>query len=245
MTTAGVVKAAMQRLPPVELVTLLDGRTPVVLAPHPDDDVIGCGGLIAEAVEIGLLPVIIYVTDGSGSHPGSKQTPPDKLARLREAEARQAAAILGVPGYRLHFLRLRDTAAPQSGPAFEDAVRRIADIVTSQPSAALFAPWQRDPHGDHLAVHLMAVAVARAVPVRLFSYPVWGWMLPDDSELGEETVAGWRLPIPHYRALKLRALAAHRSQTSDLIDDDPGGFRLDAATQEAMLGDDEVFLVTS
>ena len=57
-------------------------------------------------------------------------------------------------------------------------------------------------------------------------YPVWGWLLPADHVLPITTIDGMRLDIGAVLPRKRTAIAAHRSQTTDLITDDPQGFRL-------------------
>jgi LmbE family N-acetylglucosaminyl deacetylase len=242
VTTAGEAIGLIRGLPRGDLVDILKGRTPIVLAPHPDDEVIGCGGLMAASVRAQIAPVIVFVTDGSGSHPNSHRFPRARLIALRQSEAYAAAKILGIDKQRLHFLRIRDTAAPREGPAFTEAVCAIAQIIATYPNPMILASWACDPHGDHQAVHEMAAQVARTNHIQHLSYPVWGWTLPPEQELGAIEVTGLRFRIDGFRDLKARALAAHRSQTSDLIDDDPEGFRLDAEILRTMLSDDEVFL---
>jgi LmbE family N-acetylglucosaminyl deacetylase len=134
--------------------------------------------------------------------------------------------ILGVPCNRLKFLRLRDTAIPTSGSKFNSIVAEIEYIAREDAAQILCAPWLHDPHCDHRAVQLIARAAARSLSARLLSYPVWGWLLGDDTQLPNTPVEGWRLDIQRYRERKRRAIAAHASQYSDLIDDDPNGFRL-------------------
>jgi LmbE family N-acetylglucosaminyl deacetylase len=243
VTTAGQARNAMGLLPLAGVEPILDGGTPVVLAPHPDDEVIGCGGLLMAAVREGIRPLVVFVTDGSGSHPNSRAFPRPALIDLRQREAREAAAILGIEDGRLCFLGIRDTAAPTRGAEFEAAVAAIGLLIAPERRPVIFAPWRHDPHGDHQAVHEMATALAGRGGARHLSYPVWGWTLPADRELDAAPIDGWRLALGEDRQRKLSALRAHRSQWSDLIDDDPEGFRLDDATLDAMLSDNEVFLV--
>src|SRR5450631_1369848 len=77
----------------------------LILAPHPDDESLGCGGLIAACCQAARPPIVAVLTDGGMSHPESKAFPREQLVRLREAEARDAATILGLPQDRLMFLR--------------------------------------------------------------------------------------------------------------------------------------------
>lgn len=242
MTPAGTLLAQMRALPLASATQIVGRSAPVILAPHPDDEAIGCGGLISALTRAGVQPRLIFVTDGAGSHPNSRRFPPAALRALRATEAREAARLLGLHQDRIVFMGLADTAAPKDGPALAEAVETIVAIVGADRPAAVLAPWRHDPHGDHLAVHRMAVAVARRIGARHLSYPVWGWTLACDVPLEDDAVAGWRLDIAADLELKTQALEAHCSQVTGLIDDDPTGFRLDAATQAKMLSDYETFL---
>ncbi len=215
----------MESLPFADLDTLAPG-TSLILAPHPDDETLACGGLIASLCARGHPPVILVVTDGTGSHPGSASYPPARLKAVREAELRKAAAILGVATQRVHFLELPDTRAPHEGAGFTAAVQEIARVVGTCDVATIFASWEHDPHGDHKAAARMARAAARSTGARLLFYPVWGWLLPAEQELPLAQMTGARLDITAVLSRKQRAIAAHASQTSDLISDDPNGFRL-------------------
>ena len=222
--TAGEARAAMEALPFGDLHDLTAGGTAVVLAPHPDDESLGCGGFIAEACRRGQPPLVLVLTDGAGSHPGSRAFPPERLIPLREAEAREAVAALGLPPERISFLGQPDTATPTSGPAFDMAVADIA--ARCRDASVLLAPWRHDPHCDHEAAHLMAAAVCRRTSVRHVAYPVWGWMLPPGQDLDGPAPVGWRMDIAAQIPAKQRAIESHRSQYAGLITDDASGFQL-------------------
>jgi LmbE family N-acetylglucosaminyl deacetylase len=243
MPSAGEAHAAIRAFPATSLHALLGGATPVVLAPHQDDETIGCGALIAAAAAARLRPRIVFITDGAGSHPRSQVFAPPRLAALREREAICAVAILGVDFSDVYFLRLPDTAAPHDGPGFDTAVAILAGIVGQASPAVIFAPWAADPHCDHLATHRMARTLATLTGQRHLSYPVWGWTLNAESPIEHHPAAGWRLPVAPHAEQRAAALAAHRSQTTDLIQDDPTGFRLDPATLARCWSDHESFLV--
>ncbi len=240
--TAGEAKRRMAAFPVADLATLLGGRDPLVLAPHPDDESLGCGGLLASCAAAGGRPAVLVLTDGSGSHPNSQAYPKARLRRLREAEARQAAAALGLAADRIAFLGLPDTAAPTAGPAFEAAVTAILAVMTSWRCAAMLAPWRHDPHCDHAAAHLMAASAAARADVAHLAYPVWGWTLPEATALEGPAPTGWRLDVSAQLARKRRAIAAHRSQHAGLVDDDPGGFQLQPGFLARFDGPFETFL---
>jgi hypothetical protein len=88
--TAGELLEAAQSFPVSSLEQHIGEGGLVVVAPHPDDESLGCGGLIAEARAEGRRTRVVVVSDGTGSHPASKAYPKERLRDLRENEARKA-----------------------------------------------------------------------------------------------------------------------------------------------------------
>ena len=234
--------AAAEALPVRPLPDLVPAGGIVVVAPHPDDESLGCGGLIAEARARGIPVRLVVVSDGIGSHPNSKSHPPERLRSLRESETLAAVAHLGLSPDRVAFLRLPDRFVPSTGLKAEAAAGAIAASARACGAGALFVTWEHDPHCDHAA----SAALARRARdllgnVRLFAYPVWGWTLPPESEVGAAP-RGARLDVTRHLPAKAAAIAAHRSQTTDLIADDSEGFRLEPAMLARFAGDHEIFL---
>ena len=225
-TSARTILNRMVALPHADLDAITGGRATLVLAPHPDDESLGCGGLIAEACARGRPPVVAVLTDGTMSHPNSPSYPAPRLKALREEEARAAVECLGLGADRLHFLGLRDTAVPGEGAAFQDTVARLVGLIRQHDLGSILVTWEHDPHADHVAAHRIAAAVARMAGVRLIAYPVWGWTLPANRCLPGGPTTGARLDIARHLPAKRRAIAAHASQHSALIADDPQAFRL-------------------
>jgi LmbE family N-acetylglucosaminyl deacetylase len=215
----------------------------LILAPHPDDESLGCGGLIAACCQAARPPIVAILTDGGMSHPGSKAFPHEQLVRLREAEARGAASVLGLPQDRLMFLREPDTAAPRAGEAFNRVVERLIRLAIRFGCSSIFAPWRFDPHCDHEAASIIASDVAQRLRIRHIAYPVWGWTLQPDHVVNVGAAVGWRLDIAGHIARKLKAIAAYRSQYGELITDDPSGFRLPPELLRAFTGNFETFLL--
>ena len=224
--TAGEAQQAMRALPLAGLEAILGGTDPLVLAPHADDESLGCGGLLAACAQAGRRAAVLVLTDGAGSHPNSAAYPPERLRAVREAEAREAVRLLGLPADRIAFLGLRDTAAPTHGPDFEAAVDAVIGALRGFGTATLLSPWRHDPHCDHLAAHLIAAEAAGRAGAAHLAYPVWGWTLAPDTKLDGPLPEGWRLDIAAFGPVKQRAVQAHRSQYGALITDDPAGFRL-------------------
>jgi LmbE family N-acetylglucosaminyl deacetylase len=223
--TSGELLAAAHSFPFRPLREMLEDQPFIVIAPHPDDESLACGGLLAEACRQGLRGKVVVVSDGVGSHPNSKAYPPDRLRSLREEEARQAAAELGLKPEDILFLGLPDRFVPSEGEEAERAIGAIADCAREIGARSLFVSWRHDPHCDHEASYQIARAVQRRFgKLRLFEYVVWGHTLPPSTEV--DPIGGFRVQVDQ-EALekKRRAVAAHRSQTTNLIDDDPDGFR--------------------
>ena len=231
MMRARDVQRAWTELPLVDIESIFGRGRTLILAPHPDDESLGCGGLIAELCRIGRPPLVVVVTDGTGSHPNSRRVGASALRRLRERETDDALWRLGLtdPAARV-FMRLPDTAAPHEGQQFDIAVRCIAALAAE--CETICAPWGHDPHCDHEAAHLMARAVAAQTGIRHLAYPVWGWTIAGNTTVPATEIHGWRLNIMRAVPAKKSAIAAHRSQHGDVIDG-AGGFTLPPALLDA------------
>lgn len=234
---------AVKALPVADLATLVpNGGGLVVVAPHPDDESLGCGGLIVQALKQGRAVRVVIVSDGCGSHPNSKAYPHDRLRSLREAETVRAMAKLGLGAEHVHFLRLPDGGVPSEGAEAEAAADKIAEIARAAGASALFVTWRHDPHCDHTAsAAIVDLARARLPGLAAYAYPVWGWTLPPEREVGPAP-EGFRLAVEAERAAKRRAVEAHASQVSGLIEDDPSGFQLEPAMIDRLCGPHEWYI---
>lgn len=238
--------AAIRELPLQTLEGLTGGDPFVVLSPHPDDESLGTGGLIAAACAIGQQVEVVVVTDGSGSHRRSKRVPRDALVALRRDETRKAGEALGLPHQCVTFLDLVDAQAPVDGPAFESAVDHIAELISGLAAKTVFATWKHDPHCDHEAVAAMGLALRARIPaLRLWSYPIWGWHLSPDTTIEAPPPRGFSLDVSAWLVAKSAAVAAHASQMTAVIDDDPEGFRFTPDTLAPFQTAYEYFLETS
>ena len=195
----------------------------LVVAPHPDDESLGCGGAIALACRSGRRVAVLVVSDGAGSHPHSRAYPPRRLVAVRRDETQDALACLGLAPDAVSFLDLPDRAVPSSSTAAVAAIGAAAERVAA---GAIFVTSPLDPHCDHQAAYALARQAATDTGRALYVYPIWSRTLPDDAMLDVAVPDGFRLAVADVLDLKRQAIAAHRSQVSDLIPDDPTGFRL-------------------
>jgi LmbE family N-acetylglucosaminyl deacetylase len=210
----------------------------MVIAPHPDDETLGCGGLIALAANNGLDVLVVVMTDGAASHPNSRSWPPRRLASQRRLELAQALGTLGVGRSSLHMDLPDSRTESISRERRQNALRMLSDAISRFEPDVVATTWRREPHCDHrFAFELTREAMADArSEAALVEYLVWTGVigLPEDLPRPDEGKM-LRLDISDVRAIKLRAVEAFRSQLG-LIQDDPSGFSLTAKQIEQMTG---------
>ena len=234
--------AAVEALPVGTLDDLVGAGGLVVVAPHPDDESLGCGGLIAQACRSGRAVRVVVVSDGCGSHTKSRLYPPERLRALRESETVSALAALGLAADHVRFLRLPDAHVPCEGPIALDAARAVEQAAADCAAGAVFVTWRHDPHCDHTAAAaIVDLARPKLAGARVYAYSVWGRSLAPETEVGSEP-SGLRLDVRAERDAKIRAVQAHASQTTDLVSDDPEGFRLDPDMIDRLCGPFEAFI---
>jgi len=215
------------------------------VAPHPDDEALGCGGTLARLASLRNEVGIAWVSDGAGSHPNSRRFAAPKLANLREAEAKESAACLGVKPENLYFLRLLDGALPFRGDALWPlAVESARGVLEAFRPDTLLLPWRRDPHRDHRATWTMwAQAATFGPPMRRLEYLVWAFERAAQDEWPDTSEASaLRVAVPNFLPRKRAAIAAHASQTTHLIDGDPTGFWLSPEVLSHFDTPDEAFI---
>lgn len=183
----------------------------LILAPHPDDETLGCGGLIARLARRRRPFLVVIATDGAASHPGSAAWPARRRAALRRREAEHALRRLGAARRHLGFLAFPDGAMPSGGAALRRAAARLAARMTRLRLRGLVAPSRADQHPDHRACHALARAICRGRDLVLLEYAVWGGLPPG---------ARCRLPVLREAARRRAALECHHSQLGRA----PGGF---------------------
>lgn len=231
---------------PLRSVHTIATRAALVVAPHPDDETLGCGGAIALLRAWNCPVQVLVMSDGALSHPRSLKYPAPRLRALRQAETLEALAVLGVSQAETNFLRLPDGAIPNlESPQAQEAMTRCRAYLQTVRPEIVFLPWRADPHPDHRASwQLIRAALMDLDNVpRVIEYPIWDWDAEQRGDFASyQQVMGWRLDISSVLETKLRAIGAYRSQTTDLIDDDPTGFRLTPAMLANFARSWEVYL---
>lgn len=232
----------------------------VVIAPHPDDETLGCGGTVLRKRALGARVAIIVMTDGAASH--SDRMSARELADQRESEAREAASVLGIEASAVHFLRLPDTQLVGHEAA---TLPRVIELLEHYRPVQVYAPYHRDGLADHVATARIAHSAARATgAVELLGFPVWFWnhwpwlrpvagMVDPPRERLRKSLSGARALLGEFRVhvditaqmpTKAEALARHRSQM-ERRDGDPDWVTLADVAQgdflARLLRDREIF----
>ena len=169
----------------------------LVIAPHPDDETIGCGGTLCRHAAAGDRVAVVFLTSGEL---GLKHLPARRARKIREAEAHAAARLLGVT--RLEFFRLPDWTV---GEHIRKAARLLRPILKAERPGMIYLPHPHDWHPDHQAALLLLRAALRGIrlpALELRAYEVW-------TPLGEFDHVE---DISRVMFRKRRALRAHRSQ---------------------------------
>lgn len=231
--------AAAATAPFADLEAIVGTGGLVVLAPHPDDESLGCGALLRTAALARRRVTVIVVTDGCLSHPASPSMNAAALADLRAREVRAALRALH-PDIELRELGYRDCDAPDAPPEVHAAASVIVEAVDAIHATALIGPWDGDPHKDHVATAGIARRVLALRPaLRFWSYPIWGRFAPGSGPVPQQLV---RFDAGPNRAAKTAAIACHQSQMTRLIDDDPNGFLMSTGMQHHFIAHPEVYL---
>lgn len=226
---------AAERAAPISLHALTGGGPILIVAPHPDDETLGCGGLIAACAAAGVRVHVAILTDGARSHFGSAGWTPRRLAAHRAVETRRAIARLGLSRSSLTLLNYPDSALLFRGGLRARATQRVADLAKRLRARRVFVTWRHDPHPDHLAAALIGEAAAKQMRLGLVQFPIWGRFLPGGLHLEDRGWRARRLDVRPFLNAKRSAIAAYRTQTTAMISDAPLAHRLTADEWSAFL----------
>lgn len=167
---------ALASLPWIDAATLVrPSARAVIVAPHPDDEVLGAGGLMRLLTRLGRKQLLLAVTDGAASHPGSAVWSPQRLAATRPEETRCALSMLGAEPkiMRAHLPDGDVTAHRGTLAAILSSTLQARDVVITT--------WRLDGHPDHEAVGQVCAEIVPVMGARLVEMPIWGCAWEDAS----------------------------------------------------------------
>ena len=213
----------LRRLGPCSVKPPDSGRV-VVIAPHPDDEVLGAGGTTAALALRGARVVVIAVTDGEASAPERVE----ELRMVRPRESARAAATLRTTPFLSYALGL-----PDGRVRAHDVEAVLVSLL--QPGDLVLAPWAYDGHPDHDEVGRAAQWACAEADTRLLAYLVWAWHWAQPAELPWEKACRVELDD----AVARRKRKAVQCFSSQLTGPEP---ILSSLTVRRLTRDFEVFL---
>ncbi|MGY2372957.1 PIG-L deacetylase family protein [Pseudomonas sp. SDO524_S393] len=182
----------LAQIPPIPITSLVPpGARVVIIAPHPGDEVLACGGLLQLLCTLEHPLQLISITDGSASHPGSNVWPASRLSVVRPQESVEALRRLGMPLHSLKWIRggFCDNALSAREPQLSQFIARYL-----QPGDVVFTTWRKDGNDDHEAVGRASANACTLIGAHLYELPIWAWHWP----AREASVIPWQ------RARKVR-----------------------------------------
>ncbi len=169
---------------PPELVPVPAAGSVLVFAPHPDDEVIGCGGTLHQHSRNGAKVTVVYVTDGrlgslrlrENALTGvEREAIQAELIQARKGEAAAAARILGMG--ELVFLDFPDGEIRLT----RATVARVAEVMATRRPEVVYLPFPTDRQRDHVeTARIFSAAVGEAANgCQVYAYEVWSPLYPN------------------------------------------------------------------
>lgn len=144
----------------------------LIVAPHPDDEVLGCSGLIQRLLSEGKRVDVAILSGGGKSHAGCCSIEESTLVESRRNLSRRAAKVLGLPLEHLYFLDY-----PDGSIAFDCAeTEKLKTLIERLSPKAIFIPHKGEGWSDHLAVgEIVKNLIGKDSEIELYEYCVWFW----------------------------------------------------------------------
>ena len=156
------------------------GYRAVVVAPHPDDESLGVGGLISRLAMLKRSILLIAATDGAASRPGDGSRTPGRSVEARTLETWRAVQRLGAGRTTILRAGLDDGEVARIERDIEWRLRGLL-----LPSDVVLATWRHDGHPDHEAVGRLAAHACATLLIHLVEVPIWAWQwsFPGDRRI--------------------------------------------------------------
>jgi LmbE family N-acetylglucosaminyl deacetylase len=147
----------------------------MIVAPHPDDEIIGMGGYLVGRVQSGRKDYIVYLTDGENS---LEDLDPEEVAWHRGRLTASVLARLGLSDAQTRMFHLPDGSVPRMGDErFGKAVNELGQVIADVRPEALFVTHPLDTWPfDHVAAFEIAEAAVRQYGLNCDLYGYWVWL---------------------------------------------------------------------
>lgn len=189
------LKRATHRARPQPFIPV--ARTALVLAPHMDDEIIGCGGTLLRLIETGTAVHVLFASNSSGGVGGGGDS---ALTTIRREEARDVADFMS-------FASITDLGFPDGHLHGHEAAlaTAIASALERLQPDILFCPFPADGHSDHMATAAAVARAARDWRGNILAYEVWTALMPNAV-----------VDISAFADRKAEAIRLYRSQCAAL-----------------------------
>lgn len=200
------------RLPIIRIRTsfrskLVTGKRILLVAPHPDDEIIGCAGLIQQTLKTGKKIDVVILTGGGKSHSNCCNIDEDTLIETRRKLSRKAAQIVGLPLEHLHFLNY-----PDGGISYKNReTERLKQLIEELSPEAIFIPHKGEGWSDHVEAGNV-IRKLKLSGIQLYEYCVWFWYYNVWNIDWENAYCIKMTPEQH--KIKLKAMQAYITPTA-------------------------------
>ncbi|WP_455587179.1 PIG-L deacetylase family protein [Bacteroides sp.] len=144
----------------------------LIIAPHPDDEIIGCAGLIQHQLSKNKKTHIIFLTGGENSHSGHCKISQETIIKARKELAINTNKKLGLPIENLHFLNYPDGRINYEHQETTKLGKLLKEIVPQ----VIFIPHKGEGWSDHIqAGHIIKKLTLHQSGIRIYEYCVWFW----------------------------------------------------------------------
>lgn len=160
--------------------TLPQAKIAIVLAPHPDDEVFGCSGLMQRMLAEGKRMELIIMTGGGKSHSSCCDINKEELIRNRRQLTRNAASIYGLSEEHIHFLDYPDggvSISDENTKLLDSMLSKIVDSCTESDLAVFYPHSVGEGWSDHLRTSEIAKQLCASIcpEAKQYEYCVWFW----------------------------------------------------------------------
>lgn len=197
-----------------------DWETTLVVAPHPKDESLGCGGAMAILRDIGYRVHILYVTHGNMGVLDEPVLTRPFIKKIKEEEAVKALEKLGMTEEAATFLHIHHQLVPKRGePGFEEAVRLCINELEKFMPKTVLLPCRYHTYDDHYASWEIMQEAIEQVPFRIntIEYMIWKGEKGNQEIFTTDMLKPWRLDIKTVMDQKIKAIAEHRTQRNKII----------------------------
>ncbi|MDO9207676.1 MAG: PIG-L deacetylase family protein [Sulfuricurvum sp.] len=175
-----IIRSSRQKILHLMLIVLakksiITNKRTLIIAPHPDDETFGCGGLITQKIRNGSDVFILFLTNGESS---LQTFPQELIMENRRQSAIKAVKVIGVSEKNVFWMDLPDGSIPRLGGNDFNALRdNLLQMIESLGIQEVYTTHYLDGWSDHIAAYELAIEALKksGQNIDLYLYWVWAW----------------------------------------------------------------------